>query len=538
MATVSSLLSSSQITSLIQQASAAYQLPAATVQTQETPIKAQISGLGKVQSALSGLQSALAGLANVASLGQRTVSATPNGVVEATATNAAALGNYSLSNIQLAHAETLISSGSPNSSGSLGAGSLSIKIGSGSTVTVNISSGSSSLAGIAAAIDSAGVAVNATVVFDGSSYHLVLTGDGTGSANAFTVTGSGGLAGLSYYTGVSGLSRTEKAPNAGFSLNGLTITSGSNTVSGVIPGVSLTLSASGSATVTVSQSISDLDSAAQSLAQALNSTLATINQETALSTTSSGSSGSGGPSALLGDIGVQELKQSLLDSLTANLGVGSAAGSSSYNSLSSIGFQITSGGTLAFNNSTFEAAAQTNYTAVAALLGAAGVASNPNVSVNSVASAPPGSYTVDVTSNANGTVVGAVNGLAASGTDGDLVVTSPGSLYGLALQIEPGVTGNLGTVTVSQGLYGSLSSVVNAALASGSGSVTGQIGSLNKTITGMNTQITALQKEATQETQALNAQYSAAQATLEQLTTTSSFLTSYFSGASGSGGVL
>ena len=54
------------------------------------------------------------------------------------------------------------------------------------------------LSAIAAAIDQADAGVNANVVFDGSSYHLVLTGDATGTANAFTVSGTGGLAGLSY----------------------------------------------------------------------------------------------------------------------------------------------------------------------------------------------------------------------------------------------------------------------------------------------------------------------------------------------------
>jgi flagellar hook-associated protein 2 len=212
---VTSLLSSSQITSLIQQASAAYQLPAATLQSQETPIQAQISGLGKIQSALSSLQSALGNLANVQSLTQRSVSSSSS-IVQATATNDAAVGTYALSNIQLAHAESLFSSGSSNSSGSLGSGSISIKVGNGSAVTVNITSGASSLSGIATAIDQADAGINATVLFDGSSYHLVLTGDGTGTANAFTVSGTGGLTGLSYHAGASALSVSRPRPMPDF----------------------------------------------------------------------------------------------------------------------------------------------------------------------------------------------------------------------------------------------------------------------------------------------------------------------------------
>ena len=524
---VTSLLSSSQITSLIQQASASFQLPAAALQTQETPIKAQISALGKVQSALSGLQQALAGLANVGSLAQRTVSTTPNGVVQATASNTAAAGSYTLSNIKLAHAETLISTGSSSSSGSLGSGSIAIQIGSGTAVTVNIASGSSSLSGIAAAIDQADAGVTATVVFDGAAYHLVLTGATTGTANSFTVSGTGGLARLSYGAGVSGgLSETQAATNAGFSLNGLNITSGSNSIGGVIPGVSLTLASSGSATVTVSQSVAGLDSAAQGVVQALNAALGTINQETAFSAVSGG-----GP--LLGDVGLEVLRSSLLNAITAQSGAAGSSGSP-YTTLSAVGFGITSSGTVTFNDSTFQAAAQANYSSVAALLGSVGLASNPNISVENASNVPPGTYAVNVASNANGTVVGTVNGFAASGTGGTLIVNAAGSsLDGLALQIQPGVTGGLGTVMISQGLFGSLSSLVNAALASGSGSVTGQIGNLNTSINSMNKQITALQQEATQETQLLTAQFSAAQATLSQLTTVSNFLSSYFNQPSG-----
>ena len=527
MSGVTSVLSSSEITSLIQQASAAYQLPAAALQTQETPIKAQISALGQVQSALSGLQSALSGLADVQSLAQRTVSASPSGVVSASATNAAALGTYSLTGIELAHAETLVSSGSSSASASLGSGSITIKVGSNTAVTVNIASGSSSLSGIAAAIDQADTGVNATVLFDGTDYRLVLTGDAAGSANAFTVSGTGGLAGLSYNIGASGLKETQQATNASFSLNGVTITSGSNQIASVVPGLSLTLAGSGSATVTVGQSISALDSAAQSVVQALNGALSAISQETTFSAASGG-----GP--LLGNVAVEQLQQRLLNAITAENGAGGVG--SPYASLASVGFGITSGGSVTFDNATFEAAAQSNYGAVASLFGSFGVASNPNVAVDGVASAPAGSYAVDVTSNSAGTVVGTVNGLAASGTDGVLVVNQPGSLYGLALQIQPGVTGDLGSVTISGGLYGALSSLVNGALASGSGSVTGQISGLNTSIASINKQITALQNEATQETQELTAQFSAAQATMEQLSTVSSFLDAYFSQSSGSGG--
>jgi len=525
---VTNLLSSSQITSLIQQAQAAYQAPAGVLQAQEKPYQAQVTALAAVQAALSGLQSAMADLANVQTLAQRSVSVSPSGAVEATADNATATGTYSLTGIHLAAAESLISSGSASASGTLGAGTLTIQVGSGSAVNISIASGQSSLAAIASAIDGADAGVQASVVFDGSRYHLVLNGDATGTANAFTISATGALAGLSYASGASGLTASQKAADASFSLEGLTITSGSNAISGVVPGLSLTLAASGSATVTVSQDTSALDNAAQSLVTALNQVLGTINKNATYSQTS-------GAGPLFGDVGIEIIRSDLLDAIS-NPPNADIPPSTPYSSLSSVGFTVTSGGTVTFDQSTFQKAAQSNYTAVAALLGEVGQATNPNVAVAGLGSAVPGSYAVAVASNSDGAVSGSVNGEAANGTGGLLVVNGDGTALGLSLQIAPGATGDLGTVTISQGIFSSLSSIINAAVASGTGSVAGQIADLNTTITTMNTQVNQMLAEAQQETQELTQQYSVAQATLSQLTTVSDFLTTYFNQTSGSSG--
>ena len=125
----------------------------------------------------------------------------PGGAVSASITNDATPGTYDLSNIQLAQPQSLISSGFTSASSNLGAGSIAIQTGSGPAVTINVPSGQDTLTGIAKAINQADAGVQATVVYDGSSYHLSLTGATTGTAGAFTVTGSGGLTGFSYGSG-------------------------------------------------------------------------------------------------------------------------------------------------------------------------------------------------------------------------------------------------------------------------------------------------------------------------------------------------
>jgi flagellar hook-associated protein 2 len=527
MSGVTSLLSSSEITSLIQEASTAYQAPATALQAQEQPIQTQISALGKVQSALSSLQSALSGLSDVQSLAQNSVTTSPSGTVSATVTNDAVPGTYNLSNIELAQAQSLISSGSASASTSLGAGTIAIQVGSGAAVTVNIASGQDTLTGIANAINQANAGVQATVIYDGSSYHLSLTGQTTGAAGAFTVTGSGGLAGFSYSPGSSsGLTELQAASDASFSLNGIPITSDSNKVSGVVPGLTLNLTATGSATVTVTQDVSALDQAADGLVSALNNVLQTINQNSSYSATN-------GAGPLLGDTGLQVLRDSLLNAINSPA---SGTAGTPYNSLGAVGFTINKDGSVSLDDQTFESAAQSNYGAVAGLIAGFATADNANVAVQAIGGAQPGAYPIDVTANSAASITGTVNGQAASGSNGALVVTGPGPAQGLTLQIASGATGALGQVTVSQGLSGTLSSLVNAALANSGGGVTGEINSLNATITSMNQQISQLQQQAQQETATLTQQFSNAQATLSQLTTVSDFLTNYFNQGSASSG--
>jgi len=524
MTTLSGILSSSQISSLIQQAQQAFQLPATLIQDQEKPVQAQISALGQVQSSLSSLQSAMAQLADLSSTPPLTVTATPNGTVSGTATSTATPGTYSLSSIVLAHAENLISSRFTSQSSSLGSGTISIKVGSGSAVVVNVPTGQDTLAGVAAAINAKNAGVSAAVVFDGTGYELTLTGNKTGSANGFTVTGTGGLTGLSYHGSGSPMTESQAASNASFTLNGIGVSSGSNTITGAVPGVTLTLQASGSATVTVGTDTSSLSTAAQAVVSALNSAVTTIGQYDTFSPTQ-------GAGPLLGDVGIETLRQNLLNAVSGPGGAGLPSGTP-FGSLSSIGFSVTSSGTVTLNSSTFSSALSTNYAAVAALLGSIGTATSADVTVAGVGIAKAGTYAVDITSNSGGTVIGTVNGQAASGTGGVLTVTGAGAASGLSLNIAAGVTGSLGSVSVSSGLYSQISGILNGALTPSTGSVTEEISNLNSTLASMNQQITSLQQQAQQQTALLTQQYSAAEQTLQQLTTVNSFLSQYFSGSS------
>ena len=279
--------------------------------------------------------------------------------------------------------------------------------------------------------------------------------------------------------------------------------------------------------VVLAQNSDALEGAAQGLVSALNGVLGAIEKNANYSPASGG-----GP--LFGNVGIEIIRSDLLSAISTTTNPATALGSP-YSSLSSIGFTVTSGGTITFDPTAFENAAQTNYGAVASLLGEVGTATNAGVSVEGIGSAPPGTYAVSVASNSAGTVVGTINGEPASGSGGLMTVNDHGIAQGLSVQIAPGVTGALGTVSISEGAFAALSSLVNSALASGTGAVTGQIANLNTTLTAMNKQVNTLLAQAKQETQLLTQQFSQAQATLSQLDTVSSFLTTFFKLSSGGG---
>ncbi|MHB1707246.1 MAG: flagellar filament capping protein FliD, partial [Acidithiobacillus sp.] len=373
---LSGLVSGINVQQLISNLSAAYQQPITLLQNQGQSVQTTLSAWGTLQSSLSSLQSSLSGLQNLNNSNNRSVSVSNTSAVNATVTANAPVGSYSLANIVLAQSQSTYSqdfSSAVNTA--IGTGTLQVQVGSGAVTNVNINSTNNSLNGIAAAINNANAGVNAAVVYDGTGYRLTLTGNNTGSGNAFTVAVSGAtgsLGTLSYSSGVSGgMSLSQAAQNAAASINGLAISSSTNTLSGAIPGVSLNLlQASGAATIQVAASNTAFVGAVQSFTTAFNKTMTTINQLTAWNP----STQQGGP--LLGDASVQNLRTQLLN-LISGQGAGVIPGSA-YASLGSVGLGLASSGTINLNTGTLSTALNSNFSAVAGLFGQVGSTTNAN----------------------------------------------------------------------------------------------------------------------------------------------------------------
>ncbi len=340
----------------------------AAINQQNTSYQTQISGYGKLQSALSAFQVAASALTLPSAFNALSASTSSPTVLSATADNTAAAGSYSLQVNALAQSQSLVSAGQASPSAAIGSGAsttLSFQFGTttGATFTPNanqavqtvtIDGSNNTLQGIAGAINAAKIGVNATVAYDGTSYHLQVVSANTGASNSLSlaVSGDTSLQNLLTYTpgGTQALTQTQAAQDAQFTLNGLASSSASNTVSGAVQGVTFNLLGSGSATVGITPNTNQITSNINNFVAAYNTLQTTFN------------------TLGQGDLQNDPLLQGIQSQVSNALGsVQSNPAASAYNSLAQLGITTQQGGTLAVNSTTLQNALSANPSAVASV---------------------------------------------------------------------------------------------------------------------------------------------------------------------------
>jgi flagellar hook-associated protein 2 len=241
----------------------------------QTTLDSQVSAFGTFTAALDTLKLALPTLEDPRQLASFAATVADKDIATATTSSSAVAGSYSLLVNNLARAAVATSAPLSNTA-AVGSGTLTIAVG-GLSADITIDTTNNTLAGIAAAINSAsnnpGVSASVITTTDGS--RLVLTGTRTGLANQITVTPSGGDGGL------AALALTSvPAQDASFSINGFPATSGSNLVTGAITGVTINLlGASAPATpttLTISPDTTSAQASIDKFVTALNGVLSSI----------------------------------------------------------------------------------------------------------------------------------------------------------------------------------------------------------------------------------------------------------------------
>lgn len=314
------------------------QRPLTLLQAKVASTETKISSFGQVKAAMSALYDAANGLANLSTWRGKQVTTGDKGVVTGTATSTATAANFSLEVQSLAQAQAL-ASGNFASGATMGAdGLITVQKGrwsgsdfaAGSADAVQISiSATDTLADVAAKITNSGSGITAVVVKGSSGDRLLVRNTATGEENGFSMSvqgGSSALAGLAYdqalvASGQAGMTRTADAKDAQLSINGMDVTSASNTVADVVPGVTLNLLKTTTATGPVDISIGADKDALKGKVKAFQEAFNKINS--LLRNLSAYDDKSKQSQPLQGDSAVRGL-QSTLNSLTQQPGVGGA----------------------------------------------------------------------------------------------------------------------------------------------------------------------------------------------------------------------
>ncbi len=324
------------------------------ITAQEESVEAEISAYGTLTSALDKLQTAAAALADSSLYEALTTSISGSGVSATTSSDAVA-GSYSIEVTQLAQAQSLATTGISDTSSTLGTGTLTLQVGSSDAVSITLDSSNNTLSGLRDAINAADAGVTATLVNDGSDtpYRLVLTSNSTGTQSEISVSYSSDDNSDLATSLFNGMTETVEAKDAQLTINGISITSQSNTVSGALQGVTLNLSAVGSSqTLTITRDTDKIIDAINDFVDAYNSFASTVDTLTAYDA-DSGSAGE-----LLGDSTTRRISTELASDLYSQIGSGT------FSYLSQLGIGLESDGTLSIDDDKLESALNDNLDAV------------------------------------------------------------------------------------------------------------------------------------------------------------------------------
>lgn len=365
------MLSGLDVDGLVTSLMSIEQQPLVNLQAKQASFNSKLSAFGTLKSAVSTFQTAVKALGGDA-LRALTASSTKSDIVGISATKegGAAAGSYSIEVSKLAQSDKLVSAGvAPGTTFSAAGSSMSISIGGKTTPLVLADT---TLSGLSAAINKANAGVTATILNDGTSDRLVITGNQTGSANAVSISATGSLA--RFNTGAvpsdpgdpastpvaSTMTRSQTAQNAELKIDGIAVSKPSNTVTDAIKGVTLNLAQTnvGSpVTVSLAKDNAAISKAISGFVDAYNTLATAVNKQTAYNaSTKTGAVLNGDASA-----------RSILTGIREELGK-AASDAGGLKTLSDIGIAFQRDGTLKLEKpAKLEAALASNFEGVSSL---------------------------------------------------------------------------------------------------------------------------------------------------------------------------
>ena len=459
----------------------------------ETPWKNQLSSLESQDTVLSNLGTLFSNLSNdlssltdfqgVMSLKEGSTS-NPDVLAITSAAASAAAGTYDVSVTSLATTANGYLSPITNASDTL-SGAIEIN---GTTIDVPTASGDDNLQGLANAVTSANIGVTATVLTDANGSRLMLTSNTSGAGGSLNVvtTGtdsSGNALGIidssNNNAALSYTSVLATGANAVLAVNGVQLSSASNTVTNLIPGVTFqllgTTTTGDDVQVVIANDNSDVESAVTQFVNDYNSLISAINTQEA-------NDSSGNPEPLFGSPTLSTLQQQLLSSMNFQNPTGYL------DPVSSASDTLTGSITISFNGGL-----PLNYVNAPSV---DGTISSGSLTAPNAGDALSGSISVQVGSGtAESIVIGPVpsSGAAAntiytgSATGDNTLAGLASAINGAGIGVTASVTGNqlslssgtAGALTVSSSIVDTSLQTVNVPTSSGNNTLAGLAGAIN-----------------------------------------------------------
>lgn len=382
MAITASSTTALDVPTLVSQLMAVERRPIDKLNARISSYETKISSFGTLSSLVSTFQTASKTLNT--SLQKLATTPSDPSVLSAAASSTAVPGTYTLNVSQLAQSQNLVAAGKASSTAAIGDGTattVTFDLGtiSGGTLTngvysgaafasngtgtasITIDSTNNTLEGIRDAVNSAAIGITATLVNDGSGtpYRLALSSSSSGVSKSLKITTSGGdgtINSLLGYdpAGTQNLTQTLAAQNAKLTVNGIAITSASNTVSEAIQGVTLTLKTTTAtqASLTVARDTTAINTAASGFVDAYNALASQIKSRSAYGANATGAG------SLAGDGTLRSMQEQLRGIFNT------PASGGTLTSLAQVGIAFQKDGSLLLDSSKLDSAISANFSDV------------------------------------------------------------------------------------------------------------------------------------------------------------------------------
>lgn len=281
--------------------------PLRRIEARQSQLGQQKSAMDEMRSKLNAFLSTLRDISSDRTFNARVATVSDETALAVSSGIGADTGLFAVEINQLATAEKIASNGvSAPDEGLVSDGTITIQSGTLEAITIDVSSASANntLEEVRDAINDADKGVRASVLFDGTDYRLIVRAEETGLENALTVTDSTNL-GLD-----DPVNEVTAAADAQIVVDGISVTSASNSVSNVISGVTLellTTTATTPVNVNVANDVEGAVAGVKQLVEDYNEAAQFFNSQLDLSN----------PGPLAGDSYTRRLQQTLASLVTA-----------------------------------------------------------------------------------------------------------------------------------------------------------------------------------------------------------------------------